>query len=478
MLGAGRYQNILSNFQNKNSMVIHIEEASDESKALIVSQEKIRENKNGGEISPQSSPFSPNQNTPSKVSLVGASQQEGPSHIAAHEQPQDEGNTTLIVTLWRTSASNEKSQQEIESEFKIPLEVLQGGQKKRIDNPEVDSVFEENRPQPALNAEAKRGLYLLRGALVNLNKKEQDFFFRASKDFSSILLGSENHIHLWRRQGVSFKLEGQAPIDTGAKIDSIAFLGKNNWFAAGGRDERLRIYSEAGNLVQNLEAHSLRVSSCSSSPEGDLIVTGSTDLSLKIWSFEEPKKGKEQQQGQYSLKHELGMIHRSGVGAISLSKDCKLLISSSQSEAVIFAKKECSDGYFEVQRRDEGFSQIFISEDGKSVVTRGYSARRGRATGKVKLWKVSKKKLSLMYTLVESTQIAISTKNFKALFYLQEQAGLREDGPISQQQLALQLGSIQFSTYPKIEQDLETEKHLLKLFEKKKISLTRTALPL
>ena len=141
---------------------------------------------------------------------------------------------------------------------------------------ESDTFLKNIEGQPG------KGLYRFRRVLVNFKERELDFFFRASRDFSTIILGSEKHIHIWKRQENSYELHETEPIDTGIKIDSLKFLGKKNTFIVGSRDNKLRVYSGTGQLIQTVDAHSLGVSSCAGSSEGDIIVTGSSDLSLKI----------------------------------------------------------------------------------------------------------------------------------------------------------------------------------------------------
>ena len=331
LLGNNRYEQITKYFKQNN--VLHIEQAFDGSKTYLVSEEFKKPGK--AEVgNKEQTDKEQAQNTPSQMSMINLDhdipdrqnpQNQGQKKLK-EERP--EGGTLLEVSIWNTGQTAKK-QLRMESLFTIPLKPLKTNEGVLV------KLSKINLQSASSEGENNQHLYKFRDVVVNLQQRERDYFFRASKDFSTILLGSENHVHLWKRQGMDYELTGSAPIDTTIKIDSISFLGGSGGFMVGGRDNKLRIYSDAGQLIQTIEAHSLRISSCASSPSGDMIVTGSFDRSLKIWSHQEDKQGK-----QFLLTQTFDMVHQSRVAKIAVSEDCKTIISSSESEVVILAKEE------------------------------------------------------------------------------------------------------------------------------------------
>ena len=459
LLGAERYQEILK--QLKNTHILHHEVAFDGSRTFFVSKRLTGTNTQRGENSKEWSLQAEGQNTPSQLSMLGSRANQSNNKIAIHEDGSGEEDDSLTISIWNTTRSS-NTQIALESSFKIPLDSLNNND---ILLRKVSSMNAAMKEAQAINSSAEmspKGLFRFRGVAVNLRKIEQDFFFRASRDFSTILLGSENHIHIWKREGTRYEIQGSMPVEVEKKIDSLSFLGKKNDFVVGGRDNKLRIYSAAGQLTQILEAHSLRVSSSACSSSGDMIVTGSMDRSLKVWLFEKPKKG--QHPGHFSEKQHFDMIHQSRVEVLSVSEDTKLIISSSETEALVFTKKELTEGYLHIQTLGEAFSQILISGDGKYVATRGLA--EGGASSKVKLWQVVKKKLALLYELGESKQIALSKESFRDMFFLSGGGSLGQDQG-TQGQGSSQINLIKLKVRPKIENNFEMDQQILKLFNNK-----------
>ena len=479
LLGTKRFGQILE--QLKNSKILHIEEAFDGSKTLAVNKGlSVSTNQTkGGRVKEEPKPLD-SQNTPSQLSM-GNEIKQGTNQIAIYEDPEEDEEITLIVTIWDTSKASQK-QLALDSSFKISLLSVNSTDTLLKKVSRIDDTLNGVGSAGLAGKQSPNGFYRFRGVLVDLRKIEQDFFFRVSRDFSTVILGSENHLHIWKKQGASYELDGTEPIDTGTKIDSLSFFGKKNGFIVGGRDNKLRIYSETGDLIQTLDAHSLRVSSCTGSSDGDVIITGSMDLSLKVWAKEKLKKKKRSQNGipeepdKYSLSQQFDTIHSSRVELIALSEDSKLLITSSKSETLLFTKNRDEKPfiksltkktfkYSQIQILKEGFSQIFISLDRKYVVTRGVASEG--TGGKVKLWQVVDHKLVLVYDLGESKTITLSEKNFRDMFILKAEASAGNDQRTQGEEKSEPVELVKLKVTPKIEDNFDMEKKVLKLFDNK-----------
>ena len=399
LLGVKRYQQVTKFFDNKE--VLYIEKSWDGGKTLFVTKEAGDGSNDGVGGGKEGHSRELSLKTPNQSNILEKSS----------DGQQGSGcDAKLSVTVWNTSKMK-KTNQALISSFEIPLQKFGGGGR-GSNKISLEGIGDAPRFSPHLDINS---LYRFRGVLVNLNHRDHDFYFRASRDLGTILLGSEEHIHIWEDYGSSYKLVNSAPLNTGIKIDSMKFLGEHKGFLVGGRDNELRVYSATGQLMQEVDAHSLRVSACASSSSGDLVVTGSLDRSLRIWGRNRDQKSSNA--SKYELKEDFEMVHRSNVTAIAISEDSKLLITSSETEVYLFAKKELSDGYFQVQAmEDEAFSQIFISGDGRYVLTRAFS--EPGESSEAKIWQIINNKIYLLYSIGEFELLASSSSNFRDVFFI------------------------------------------------------------
>ena len=186
-----------------------------------------------------------------------------------------------------------------------------------------------------------------------------------------VVSGGDDHgIKIWELQrGKCIKtLQGNSNA-----IYAITYSNQNNQqnlLASGHEDQTIKLWNVNINASQTLETdlqpfqilrgHSDRILSVAFSPNGQILASGSSDRTIKLWN---PRTGK-------SLKTLQG--HRSWVWEIAISPDSKLLASGSYDHTVKIWDIESGECLQTLQGHPSSVLSVRFSQDGKTLFSSGY----------------------------------------------------------------------------------------------------------
>lgn len=148
-------------------------------------------------------------------------------------------------------------------------------------------------------------------------------------------------------------------IETGTRVNGIAFSPDGQMLAAGLDDKTAGIWSVAdGKRLQTLEGHTDEVTSVAFSPDGSLLATGSVDKNVKVWQVSDG-----------SLKISIEGVHSKPITDVLFSLDGQAIYSASEDSTT--HKVQVSDG--KLLKIYSGYSDggIELSNDGKTLVGYG-----------------------------------------------------------------------------------------------------------
>ena len=113
-------------------------------------------------------------------------------------------------------------------------------------------------------------------------------------------------------------------------VNSVSFSRDGEYVVSGSNDKSVKIWSsESGEVVRTLNGHTENIFSVSFSPDGKYVVSGSRDKSVKIWSTESGE-----------VVRTLGEVvrtlngHTDDVWSVSFSPDGKYVVSGSDDKSV------------------------------------------------------------------------------------------------------------------------------------------------
>ena len=102
-------------------------------------------------------------------------------------------------------------------------------------------------------------------------------------------------------------------------VQSVAFSPDGNLIVSGSADKSLRVWEvQTGNQLRIMQGHTDTVQSVAFSPDGNLIVSGSRDRSIQLWDSE--------------TGHQLRKLqgHANTVYSVAFSSDSELIVSGSE----------------------------------------------------------------------------------------------------------------------------------------------------
>jgi len=106
-------------------------------------------------------------------------------------------------------------------------------------------------------------------------------------------------------------------------IRSVAFSPDGNRIVSGSDDESVRVWdAETGEQLRELQGHTDSVSSVAFSPDGDQVISGSFDKSVRVWDVETGQQLRELQS------------HTDSVRSVAFSPDGNRIVSDSQDKSV------------------------------------------------------------------------------------------------------------------------------------------------
>ncbi|MBD2526661.1 CHAT domain-containing protein [Nostoc sp. FACHB-133] len=158
-------------------------------------------------------------------------------------------------------------------------------------------------------------------------------------------------------------------------IKTTAFSPDGQMIVTGSADGTVKLWSLDGKQLQSLTAHKQAVNSATFSPDGQMIVTGSADGTVKLWSLD----GKQLQ----SLT-----AHKQAVNSATFSPDGQMIVTGSADGTV---KLWSLDGkqLQSLTAHKQAVNSATFSPDGQMIVT-------GSADGTVKLWSLDGKELKTL----------------------------------------------------------------------------------
>ncbi|BAT53480.1 WD-40 repeat protein [Nostoc sp. NIES-3756] len=182
------------------------------------------------------------------------------------------------------------------------------------------------------------------------------------------------------------RLEGQTDIVWG-----VAFSPDGQLLASGSTDKTLKIWRSDGTLPQTLEGHTSAVTSVAFSPDNKMLASGSYDKSVKLWSLAAP-----------TLPVLQG--HEDRVLSIAWSPDGQILASGSRDRTVRLWRRELGKGKLDAHiykvLEDHTAMVHSVSIDPKGEILASASEDKT-----IKLWRLD---CSLLKTLPGHTDAVIS----------------------------------------------------------------------
>jgi len=160
-------------------------------------------------------------------------------------------------------------------------------------------------------------------------------------------------------------------------VFSVSFSPDGQYIVSGSKDFSVRVWSaESGELVRTLEGHTAVVHSVSFSPDGQYIVSGSKDKSIRVWSVES---------GELVRTLE---GHTHDVNSVSFSPDGQSIVSGSDDETIRVWSVESGELVWTFGDNWEGgggvseaVMSVSFSPDGQYIVS-------GTNDGMIHVWSV------------------------------------------------------------------------------------------
>jgi len=142
---------------------------------------------------------------------------------------------------------------------------------------------------------------------------------------------------------------------------SIALSPDGNQIISGSPDKSVRVWNaKTGQELRELQGHTDQVSSVAFSPDGNRIISGSYDKSVRVW---DAKTGEQ-------LKKLQG--HTSRVTSVAFSPDGNQIISGSYNKLVQVWNAKTDEQLKELQGHTNWVSSVAFSPDGNQIVSGSY----------------------------------------------------------------------------------------------------------
>ncbi|MHC0068244.1 nSTAND1 domain-containing NTPase [Nostoc sp. UIC 10890] len=218
--------------------------------------------------------------------------------------------------------------------------------------------------QTAITAKNLLSNYPLQGmvrVISLVGQSRSPFLNFPNQSFSSSILDSLfNAVEISQEKNL---LEGHQ-----GSVNSVAINGDGQTIVSGGDDGTVRIWNRNGQLLaQPLKGHKNFVSSVAISSDGQTIVSGGRDGTVRIWNrngqpLAQPLKG-----------------HKSFVSSVAISTDGQTIVSGGRDGTVRIWNRNGQPLTQALKGHKSFVSSIAISTDGQTIVSAGYE-------GTVRMW--------------------------------------------------------------------------------------------
>ncbi|THU80992.1 WD40 repeat-like protein [Dendrothele bispora CBS 962.96] len=201
-----------------------------------------------------------------------------------------------------------------------------------------------------------------------------------SQDDRRVVAGSDDHIvQIW--DAMTGELELKLKGHTGS-VRSVAFSHDGSRVVSGSNDNTVRIWDVmTGEMKLELKGHTNWVRSVAFCQDGSRVVSGSRDGTVKIWNA---KTGKL----KLELKNDTdwmnpGWVHTGWVRSVAFSQDGNRVVSGSDDKTVKIWNAETGNMEFELKGHTGSVNSVAFSQDGRRVVS-------GSNDETVRIWNVVK----------------------------------------------------------------------------------------
>lgn len=151
-------------------------------------------------------------------------------------------------------------------------------------------------------------------------------------------------------------------------VRSVAISSDGETLVSGSRDQTIKIWNlKTETLVNTLTGHDLWVRSVAISPDGQSIVSGSYDNTIKIWNLNTGEL----------LNSLTG--HGDAIWSVAISPDGQTLVSGSQDDTIKVWNLKTGELLNSLLANSNGVAAIGISPDGQTVVSGGFD-------NSIKIW--------------------------------------------------------------------------------------------
>jgi WD40 repeat protein/energy-coupling factor transporter ATP-binding protein EcfA2 len=170
------------------------------------------------------------------------------------------------------------------------------------------------------------------------------------------------------RDGIALPIERNALSGHRGVVWSATFSPDGNYIVSGGGDGTVRLWDRNGNLIgQPLRGHQGVIWSVAVSPDGKTIASGSSDETIRLWN----------RQGKAIAPPFRG--HQDHVKSVAFSPDGKYIVSGSSDETIRLWDRQGKAIAPPLRGHEGVIWSVAFSPDGKTIAS-------GSADGTVRLW--------------------------------------------------------------------------------------------
>ena len=153
-------------------------------------------------------------------------------------------------------------------------------------------------------------------------------------------------------------------------VKSVAFSPNGSMVVTGSSDKTAKLWdSQTGRCLRTLQGHTATVVLVAFSPDGSMVATGSNDQTVKVWNAQTGK-----------LLHML-QGHTQGVFSVAFSPDGRLIVTGSLDKTVKVWNAQTGEPLHTLQGHNGMVTSVAFSPDGSMVATGSYDRT-------AKLWNV------------------------------------------------------------------------------------------